>query len=109
MTEYVAEHPYPSYDDMAATLANEDMWLYAEYGKGNHQCCKAVYENPTDEALCAEMGRKVYKMGGMTGLRAMHRIVASYSPYKDSNERVVQSQGRLLEFYFEKSCDEWLA
>ena len=99
MTEYVAEHPYPSYDDMAATLANE----------GNHQCCKAVYENPTDEALCAEMGRKVYKMGGMTGLRAMHRIVASYSPYKDSNERVVQSQGRLLEFYFEKSCDEWLA
>ena len=109
ITKYVEEHPYPSYEDMSATLMEENMWLYAEYGQCNHDCCKTVYENPLNEDLCAEMGKRVYSMGGITGLRALHSIVVFYSPYKDSHHDVIQSQGKMLELYFMKSCDEWVA
>jgi hypothetical protein len=111
ITEYVAQHPYPSYKEMAATLVEEtnSWWLSAEYSQSNHICCKTIYENPRDAELCADMGKQVYARGGMTALRAMHRIVASYSPYKDSLNPVMQTQGRVLEYYFENSCDEWVA
>jgi hypothetical protein len=97
---FVQTNPYPSYEEMMERIDCR-VDLFAEYGSKNHVCCKIIYENPTNKELIVEMGKAIYKMGGLQALSKNHEIIKCFSPYK------TLVQGRIIEEYFEGVCAEW--
>lgn len=97
---FVQTNPYPSYEEMMERIDCR-VDLFAEYGSKNHVCCKTIYENPTNKELIVEMGKAIYKMGGVQALSKNHEIIKCFSPYK------TLVQGRIIEEYFEGVCAEW--
>jgi hypothetical protein len=106
--EFVKVTPYPSYEEMLEKL-DKHIGLWCEYGKQHHICCKTIYENPTNKNLIIEMGKKIYKMGGMQALSANHTIIKCFSPYWDSTNIIIKTQGRIIEEYFQDVSSEWKA
>ena len=89
---------YPTFKQMQKKLERRlDLW--SEYGQVNHDCCKAIYENPDDEDLVVKMGKIIYQRGGMTALQANYYIIV----YEWSNKNLASH----LEKVFEKVSDEW--
>jgi hypothetical protein len=106
--EYVNTHPYPEYGDMLQKI-EKHIELYAEYGELNHNWCKIIYENPNNTDLIIESGKKIYNRGGLQALVMNHAIIKYFSPYWQSNNPAIQSQGAMVEIYFQKVCHEWKA
>ena len=106
--EFVKATPYPNYEEMLEKLDNHiDLW--SEYGIQNHICCKIIYENPTNKNLIVEMGKKIYKMGGMQALSANHTIIKYLSPYWKSANIIIKSQGVIIQEYFQDVSSDWKA
>ena len=101
---FVQSNPYPSYEEMMERIDSR-IDLFAEYGPKNHDWCKIIYENPTNKELIVEMGKAIYKMGGMQALFKNHEIIKYFSPYYKNPE--IRVQGRIIEEYFEGVCAEW--
>ena len=103
---FVQTNPYPSYEEMMERIDCR-VDLFAEYGSKNHVCCKIIYENPTNKELIVEMGKAIYKMGGLQALSKNHEIIKCFSPYWRSSDPEIRVQGRIIEEYFEGVCAEW--
>ena len=106
--EFVKSMPYPDYEEMLDIL-DDHMELWCEYGKNHHDCCKIIYENPTNKELIIEMGKKIYGMGGMQALSANHSIVTYFSPYGKSKDIRVRTQCKMIELYFQEVSSKWRA
>jgi hypothetical protein len=106
--EFVKVTPYPNYKKMLEKL-DTHIELWCEYGKQHHICCKIIYENPTNKNLIVEMGKKIYEMGGMRALSANHTIIKYFSPYWNSTNIIIKTQGRIIEEYFQDVSSEWKA
>jgi len=104
--EYIKVYPYPDYDIMLKNIEN-NIELWAEYGKNNHICCKIIYENPNNEELIIKMGKKIYELGGMQALTMNHSTIKYFSPYWKSTNMIIKSQGGIIESFFQGVCDEW--
>jgi hypothetical protein len=72
--KFVQKYPYPDHEDMLTKLISY-VDLYTEYSKLNHDCCKIIYENPTNAEIILNMGKQIYKNGGIKSLKAIHRIL----------------------------------
>jgi len=81
--EYVKVNPYPEYETMLEKIKH-NIDLEMEYGELNHEFCKVIYENPNDENLIIEMGKKIYKRGGIQALLMNFNVIKYYSPYWQS-------------------------
>ena len=103
---FVESNPYPSYEEMMERIDCR-VDLFAEYGSKNHDWCKTIYENPTNKELIVEMGKAIYKMGGMHALSKNHEIIKCFSPYWSSGDPEIRVQGRMIEEYFKGVCAEW--
>jgi hypothetical protein len=108
IVEFVKVTPYPNYEEMLEKLFNH-IELLCEYGKKHHICCKIIYENPTNKNLIVEMGKKIYKMGGIQALSAIHTIIKYFSPYCNSTNIIIKTQGKIIEVYFQDVSSEWKA
>lgn len=106
--EFVKATPYPNYEDMLEKL-DKHIDLWSEYGKQNHICCKIIYENPTNKKLVVEMGKKIYEIGGMQALSANHAIIKYFSPYWNSTNIIIKSQGLIIQEYFQDVSSDWKA
>jgi hypothetical protein len=95
--EHVKINPYPEYNFILKTIEN-NIRLWAEYGKHNHVCCKTIYENPNNKDLIVDMGKQIYKTGGMQALVMNYNIIKLFSSY---------SQITNIEEYFQEVCSEW--
>ena len=104
--KFVLTNPYPSYEEMMERIDSR-VDLFAEYGPKNHEWCKTIYENPTNQKLIVEMGKAIYKRGGMHALCKNHEIIKYFSPYWSSSDQEIRVQGRIIEEYFEGVCVEW--
>ena len=104
--QFVQKYPYPDHEDMLAKL-NYYVDLYTEYSKLNHDCCKIIYENPNNEEIILNMGKQIYKNGGIKSLKATHRILKYFSPYWSSSNIIVKSHGSMIEVYFQSVTSEW--
>jgi hypothetical protein len=71
--------PYPTYNEMVKKL-DDRIDLYAEYGKMQHIWCKTIYENPMNKDLIVELGKKIYRLGGMQALVSINAILKYFSP-----------------------------
>ena len=108
IVEFVKVTPYPNYEEMLEKLNNYiDLW--AEYGEQHHICCKIIYENPRNKNLIVEMGKKIYEMGGMQALSANHTIIKYLSPYWNSTNKIIKSQGGIIQEYFQDVSSDWKA
>ena len=108
IVEFVKVTPYPNYEEMLEKLDNH-IELWCEYGKQNHIYCKTIYENPTNKNLIIEMGKKIYKMGGMQALLSNHTIIKYLSPYWNSTNKIIKSQGGIIQEYFQDVSSDWKA
>ena len=106
--EFVKVTPYPNYEEMLEKL-DKHIDLWSEYGIKNHICCKIIYENPTNKNLIVEMGKKIYEMGGMQALSANHTIIKYLSPYWNSTNKIIKSQGGIIQEYFQDVSSDWKA
>jgi hypothetical protein len=106
--EFVKVTPYPNYEEMLEKL-DKHIDLLSEYGIKNHICCKTIYENPTNKNLIIEMGKKIYEMGGIQSLSANHTIIKYLSPYWNSTNIIIKSQGGIIEEYFQDVSSDWKA
>ena len=89
---------YPTFEEMQNKLKRR-LDLDSEYGKVNHDCCKAIYENPQNEDLIVKNGKIIYHRGGFTALQANFYIIVY-----EWNNTILASK---LEKIFEKVSDEW--
>jgi len=105
---FVTSTPYPSYQEMMDYLKN-NIELECEYGEINHNLCKTIYENPTNEELIIEVGKKIYKRGGIQALYANYTILKYFSPYWRSTNIVIKSQGSMIGHFFQSVTEEWKA
>jgi hypothetical protein len=80
--------------------------MFCEYGEKNHICCKVIYDNPNNEELIVDMGKKIYELGGMQALQQNHRV--SRLIYSNSTHPIIRGHARIIENYFEKVSPEWL-
>lgn len=103
---FVQTNPYPSYEEMMERIDCR-IDLFAEYGPKNHDWCKTIYENPTNQKLIVEMGKAIYMMGGLQALSKNHEVIKYYSPYWSSSNPEIKVQGYIIEGYFEAVCAEW--
>jgi len=104
--EYVKTHIYPEYDIMTDIIENHlDLW--SEYGKSNHIYCKNIYENPNSKDLIIEMGKLIYKMGGLQSLIKNYKIIKYFSPYCRSTNSIIKEQLMIIKEYFKEVCSEW--
>ena len=108
IAEFVKTMPYPNYEEMLEKLDN-NIELWSEYGEQHHIYCKLIYENPTNKNLIIEMGKKIYEMGGIQALSASHTIIKYFSPYWNSTNIIIKTQGRIIEEYFQDVSSEWKA
>jgi len=108
LNDFVKSHPYPSFDEMTKNLENKPQ-LWSEYSIFMHNCCKTIYENPTDEDVIVKEGKKLYNFRGIFFLQICNIIVKHYSPYAKSSDSAVNSQGRMIEFHFMNVTPEWQA
>ena len=106
--EFVKINPYPKYDEMLNKIKNK-IELLSEYSQQNHICCKIIYENPRNQKLIVDMGKKIYENGGFHALSNNHTIIKYYSPYWESTNLIIKAQGRIIENYFEDVSLEWKA
>lgn len=78
--KFIREHPYPGYDEIRNKLPIE---LWAEYGTLNHEWCKMIYENLTNDNIMEEYMGKIMRRGGLTAGQANHRTMTGYTPMKN--------------------------
>ena len=111
--EFAKTNPYPAYKEIYNLLEKQSetnltfLDMFCEYGEKNHICCKIIYDNPNNEKLIVNMGKKIYERGGMQGLQQTHRVLKLI--YSNSSHNIIKGHGRLIENYFEKVCDEWVS
>jgi hypothetical protein len=101
--EFVNKHPYPSYEDVANKL---DVQLWAEYGKVNHNLCKSIYDNSTNDAIILKAGKRIYRRGGTTALRANLYVLQTFYNHPDPS---IKSHPKWIEIVWQDICDEWRA
>ena len=106
--EFVKVTPYPNYEKMLEKL-KKDITLWSEYGEQQHICCKIIYENPINKNLIIEMGKKIYEKGGLQSLSACYYIIKYFSPYSNSTNIIIKSQGGIIQDYFQDVSSEWKA
>ena len=99
--EYVKSYPYPEYNDMVEKIEN-NLAVWSEYSIINHDCCKIIYENPNNKDLIVEMGKKIYKSGGLQALKMNHNVIKNYSPYSQSTNNKIKTH---VEAYFQDVRD----
>lgn len=99
MEDFIKSHPYPTYSEMVKKL-DDRIDLYAEYGKMQHAWCKTIYENPMNKDLIVELGKKIYRLGGMQALVSINTILKYFSPYWDSLDADIKDQGNVIDLYF---------
>jgi hypothetical protein len=85
----VAANPYPTYDQMTATMqeylrsgnpefrGNVSKWM-AEYGETSHACCAVIYTNLFDDAKVKEMGQRIHDRGGFDALSAAFYVLKNF-------------------------------
>lgn len=103
ITDYVIQHPYPTYDAILDLIEN-NLNLWSEYGKANHNYCKNIYDNPNNKAMIIEMGKNIYNMGGMQALVKNYTILKFLSPYWKSTDYTIKNQGLRIGEYFKEIC-----
>ena len=98
--QWVAEHPFPSYEDMCARIDALSIELGAEYGEYNHTALKKMYESKMNEVLCKGIGKAIYDRGGMKALMANCTIFKYCTPmaYAPPN---VKEQASVLDYYWD--------
>ena len=64
--------------------------LDAEYGLGNHEWCKTIYENMNNSKLINDTINNIKRCGGQQALNANLIILLDYSPLK-TNENIAKS------------------
>ena len=67
--EFIKSNPYPTFEEMKIKLTRR-FDLDAEYGRGNHNQCKTIYDNLNDDKIIIEMVQKIGRAGGITALHA---------------------------------------
>jgi Tol biopolymer transport system component len=108
VNEYVLNNKYPSYDEITKLLLeNKRLDLFSEYGEYNHELCKEIYENINDEKIVVKNGKLIYKRGGFTALQANFYIISSI--FLKSDNIIINSQPRCLEYTFQKVTPQWQA
>ena len=96
MNHFVILHPYPTYDQMIKKIQEVPnvltaLDMFAEYGEPNHEWCKTIYENPSDESKIIEMGKKIYTRGGEQAMLWNHKVLSCMSPLACSTNPVIGS------------------
>ncbi len=106
--EFVKNNPYPDYNVIIHKIYN-NIELYSEYGRMQHTCAKIIYDNPYNEKLIAKVATRVYNSGGIQSLRALHYIIKYLSPYYQEKNNDARCYPAILNFYFDRCCEEWRA
>ncbi len=112
MKNYIANNPFPSYDKMIDSIDNHPQMqlglaMYAEYGKFNHDCLKAIYESGMDEKVAREMGQKIYNRGGMQAMQMNYYVFNHYSPFSKARDQELYYDGSTLLQYLWDGVGEW--
>lgn len=95
--ENIKQYPYPSYDIVLQKIEN-NMQLWSEYGEPNHRWCKTIYENPNNKELIVDIGKQIYKSGGLQALIMNYNVIKYFNPdYQNKN----------IKEYFKEVCSEW--
>lgn len=84
---------YPTFEEMEIIL----MWnfrLDAEYGKMNHEICKRIFENSTNEDIIKECMKQIEQVGGRQALVVNLEILLTKTPLLD--KKLVQKYYTLL-------------
>ena len=102
--EYIVKHPYPDYEEVCRKFKNH-IDILAEYGEVHHICCKRIYENPNDHEMIIEMGKKIYKLGGIQALVMNFNVIEAF--YSKSNIPSIIGQIRIVETCFARVSPEW--
>ncbi len=94
--DFVRLNPYQTdYDKMSEILP---MQLDAEYGLGNHEWCKTIYENMDNNKIINDTINNIKRCGGQQALNANLIILLDYSPLKISKDMFVQNYFRKFIF-----------
>ena len=86
---------YPSFAEMGDRM----MWdfrLDAEYGKGNHEACKQIYENLDNPEIVLKEFEKIVKVGGKQALVANIEALLKYTDVKtcpESSKKLLKIKG----------------
>tara|TARA_B100001094_G_C18127971_1_gene770559 strand:- start:551 stop:922 length:372 start_codon:yes stop_codon:yes gene_type:complete len=100
---FVKKHPYPSFEDVCGEL---DYQSFAEYGTVNHELCKRIYENSTNDKIILEAGKQIYARGGITALRENHYVLQRFYNHPDG---CIRSHPKWIEIVWQDVCDQWRA
>lgn len=107
ITDYVAAHPYPSYQAICESILRaRQIQFIAEYGDENHLLCKRIYENFTNRDIVRECGFAINNRGGFTTMQANWYILCLHSPIRQSDNYLVRSATKLVESYW-NGIGEW--
>lgn len=111
--EFVKANPYPPYKEIYNLLEKQSdsdltyLDMFCEYGEKNHICCKIIYDNPNNEELIVDMGKKIYERGGKWALQQNLRVLRLI--YSNSTHPIIKGHARMIEDYFhQKVSPEWL-
>lgn len=109
---FVANNPFPSYDKMMDYIDNHPqmqlgMAMYAEYGKFNHECLKAIYDSGMDTTIAHEMGQKIYNAGGLQAMQMNYYVFNHYSPFSKSRNQEIYYTGSTILQYLWDGIGDW--
>ncbi len=89
---------YPDFKTMEDKLQRRpNLWI--EYTEESHDCCKEIYENPSNEELIVKNGKIIYDKGGITALQANFYVIIFNWKNRDF--------ALILDKIFEKVTSEW--
>jgi hypothetical protein len=107
VSQYIKNNPYPSYEEWEQRLNNKKyLPLLAEYGMLNHEMCKKMYENPFDEKIIIECGKRIYNSGGIQALQLNHYILCH--AFNNPGDIIVGSAAHAITHNFNMVTDEWI-
>jgi len=111
--EFAKSNPYPEYKEIYNFLKiNSEnnltcLDMLCEYHEINHNYCKIIYDNPNNEELIIDIGKKIYDRGGMQALQQNYYVLKLI--YSNSTNNIIKGYSRIIENYFQKVTYEWLA
>ena len=82
--DFLAENPYPTYEEMTEKWLSQRIDLDAEYGLQNHNLCRKIYMNLNKrkllEKIVEDFISTVITLGGKQALKANIEILVDYTP-----------------------------
>lgn len=87
---FVSQNPYPSRNEMIKLLKNHPsgIQITAEYGHSNHMLMEEIYYNIRDKEKCAEIGKKIYEIGGHNAMTWNYYSLFCTPLYRSKNSAV---------------------